>query len=629
MIRTMLLAALLAGAAVAAPIDSGTLLGGHRVRGVFISPDGRHLAMIAVERGTTAVEVRDRMQGTPPRAVYRADIRQPYSPTWCHWANDSRLVCGLQAVGTLRGNPLSVTRLIGVDADGGNLRQLTGGARGAPAQGQDDVIDWTPADRDGVLIEIDDDGDGYPSVFRLDVNNGQQQLVTRQHAPIRVFATDSQGQVRLGWGSEGTMLSFFTRLDGDAEWKMLSRGEAYSNADLFKPIAVIAGTNFAYASRDQDGFNALWKIDLSARQDPQLVYRHPGTDLADTLFSPQGALVGVRFQEARPGAWYTDTRVSQLMAAVNAQLPEHVNRVADMSDDASLVIVVSDSDVQPPQFYLCQLREGRLVMELLGSVQPMVDAGTLAPMRPVSYPARDGTQIPAYLTLPRNGAEKPPLVILPHGGPYSRDNWGYDTMAQFMASRGYAVLQMNYRGSTGQGTGWFKAGFRDWGGRPYEDVIDGAHWAIASGQVDPQRVCIVGASYGGYVALQAATHTQQLFRCAVSISGVSDLVELQNQRQRLVNGAIANLGLGSDRARLQETSPRNSAAQLSIPLLMIHGERDFTVSVTQTRLMAAALKRAGKPFKAVYIPQADHQFREDTSMRRLLDELDVFLKEKL
>jgi len=623
------LALLCAGLSPAAPLQSGDLLGGHRIRGVFISPDGRHLAMIAADRDSTSVEVIDRSRSSAPRTVFRSDSRQRFKPLWCHWAHESRLLCGIQGVANLQGRPLPVTRLLGVDADGRNLRQLTGTFREITAQGQDDVIDWTPDDRDGVLIEMDENGDGYPTVFRLDINNGQLRVDTPQRPPIRIFATDGRGQVRLGWGSEGTRISYLSRLDNDREWQLLSQAEAYSAADVFKPIAAIAGTNFIYASRDHDGFNALWKVDLTEHEGPQLIYRHPGSDLGDTLFSPQGALVGVRYQEARPGAHYTDPRVAQLMAAVNAQRPDHVNRVADMSGDASLVIIVSESDLQPPQFFLCQLRDGQLSMELLGNLQPNVDIARLTPMLPISYAARDATRIPGYLTLPKISAGKPPLVVMPHGGPYSRDNWGYDSMVQFLASRGYAVLQVNFRGSTGQGTNWFKAGFQDWGGQPFDDVIDGVRWATTSGEVDPHRVCIVGASYGGYLSLMAATREPGLFRCAVSIAGVSDLPELQNQRQRLVNGAIANLGLGNDRERLIDTSPRNNAAALSIPLLMIHGERDYTVEATQTRLMAAALRSAGKPFEVVYLPQADHQFRDYDSMRTLLDSLDRFLKEKL
>lgn len=247
-------------------------------------------------------------------------------------------------------------------------------------------------------------------------------------------------------------------------------------------------------------------------------------------------------------------------------------------------------------------------------------------MRAINYPAKDGTVIPGYLTVPLGArTENLPLVVMPHGGPIARDSWGFDPWVQFLASRGYAVLQMNFRGSDGYGSDWYWAAHQDWGGLSYSDITDGTRWAIAQGIADPKRICIVGASFGGYAALLGATRNSDLYRCAVSIAGVSDLPEMLADDQRFTNGAIVRQQVGTDRAKLKEDSPRRHVEKVSIPVLMIHGDHDYTVEFDQTEMMASALKRAGKPYKTVKVAGADHHFSEDSDKRTLFTELETFL----
>jgi dipeptidyl aminopeptidase/acylaminoacyl peptidase len=270
-------------------------------------------------------------------------------------------------------------------------------------------------------------------------------------------------------------------------------------------------------------------------------------------------------------------------------------------------------------------------LELVAAANPGLAAYELAPMQPIIYTARDGTKIPGYLTLPVRAPAtgKPPLIVMPHGGPHARDSWGFDSWVQFLASHGYAVLQMEFRGSSGYGTQWFEAGFRDWGGVPYDDVIDATRWALAQGHGDPARTCIVGGSYGGYMALLAATRNDGLYKCAVSIAGVSDLIELRNDERFFQNWQIANADLAPDAKKLKADSPRNHADGVNIPMLLIHGARDYTVEVDHTTMMDAALKRAGKPHETVIIKDTDHYFREDPARRALFGALGRFLDAQL
>jgi len=437
--------------------------------------------------------------------------------------------------------------------------------------------------------------------------------------------------VRLGYGVKDTQRIFFGRLDGERPWKELARVEAYEGADTFKPVAAIAGSNFAYAIRDYQGRRALWKVDLTDAADPQLVFAHPEVDIDGPLFTQDHRLLGVTFETDRPGVYYTDPDTALAYDAIRRALPGRTNRIVDSTPDAKAFVVYSASDVAAPLFYVLDLHQSPARLQPVAAAEPALADHELASMQPITYAARDGTKIPGYLTRPVQppASGKPPLVVLPHGGPYARDSWGYDSWVQFLASHGYAVLQMEFRGSTGYGTQWFDAGFRDWGGLPYDDVIDGTRWALAQGYGDPARTCIVGASYGGYMALLAATRNDGLFKCAVSIAGVSDLIELRNDRWNFRNAQIANAGLESNVAKLRADSPRNHASGVNIPVLLIHGDHDYTVEVDHTKMMDAALKRAGKPHEVVIIEGADHYFREDPALRALFGALGRFLDAQL
>jgi dipeptidyl aminopeptidase/acylaminoacyl peptidase len=271
------------------------------------------------------------------------------------------------------------------------------------------------------------------------------------------------------------------------------------------------------------------------------------------------------------------------------------------------------------------MRNGRLTR--IGGPQQGLNPAELSPLQTISYAARDGVTIPGYLTLPRGDRKDHlPLVVMPHGGPIDRDGWHYDFLREFLASRGYAVLQMNFRGSGGYGADWFYAAHQDWGGKTYEDVVDGTKWAIAQGIADPQRVAILGWSFGGYVALVGAQRDADLFRCAISIAGPSDLGMLISEESRYLNMAeVAQKQIGTDKEKIRRDSPRLHASEVTIPVLLIHGDRDAQVDLEQSQSMDAALTRSGKAHRFVMIKDADHQMSAESARVTLLREIEAFL----
>jgi dipeptidyl aminopeptidase/acylaminoacyl peptidase len=298
------------------------------------------------------------------------------------------------------------------------------------------------------------------------------------------------------------------------------------------------------------------------------------------------------------------------------------------SRDGKVYVIRSFSDVDAPSFLI--LDTSTHTATTLSAAYPGRDVTALAPMRSISYAARDGTPIPGYLSTPPGvPATHLPLIVMPHGGPIARDTWSYFFLREFLVSRGYAVLQMNFRGSSGYGQDWFFAAHQDWGGLTYDDVVDGARWAIKQGIADPERVCIVGWSFGGYLALVGAQRNADLFRCSVDIAGVSDLGLLIDEGYHWLNSGVIKQQIGTDSDKLKRDSPRLHAADFNVPLLILHGTMDAQVPFAQSDAMDTALKHAAKPHRFVVFPDADHQFSAEKDRVTLLQEIAAFLNDHL
>ncbi len=609
------------------------------VDGVSISADGRYLASLSEVNGRHAVTVLDRIKGGPTRMVFTVKDTDAFDVSWCGWANATRLLCGFIAAVTedvpdaenfnhlSRGKfTYATTRLVGVNADGTDMKVLVQNSYARAAQFQDRILDWTPEEPDTVLIELDDDGDSYPAVFELNVYNGKLKERVGAAPPIRDFLTDGHGQVRFGIGVKDTRISYYARLLGDKEWRLLSTMEAFAKPETLQPIAVLPGKNRVLASGESDGRQALWELDLEDKQPPKLVFQDPQVDVEEPIMAAGGRLIGVFYESDRPHAFYTDPRARSVVEGTNQFLTGSYNTIFDETPDDKVYVIRAHSDVDRGSFHVLDVSSGKGELVYLGTAYPELRDYPLPPMKSIEYTARDGTKIPGYLTVPTGSSEKNlPLIVMPHGGPIARDSWGFDFLRLFLASRGYAVLQMNFRGSGGFGWEWLHAAHQNWGGLTYDDIVDGTRWAIAQGIADPKRVGIVGWSFGGYAALLGATRNGDLFRCAASIAGVSDLQELRRNARYFTDWKIVREQLGTDREKLLADSPVKHADQVSIPVLMVHGVEDWTVPVEHSKRMDAALKRAGKQHELILIPHGDHQLAWRSERVTLLTALEKFL----
>ncbi|MEL6189222.1 MAG: S9 family peptidase, partial [Myxococcota bacterium] len=345
-----------------------------------------------------------------------------------------------------------------------------------------------------------------------------------------------------------------------------------------------------------------------------------------------GRLLGVRYVSEKLERVYFDEDSRKRWEGVERALPGRLNLILGSISEGRQKLIRSSADTAPPAYYLYD--EGEPAITPLFELYPELSDVKHAPMQPISYVARDGLEVPGYLTVPVDGTRAPfPLIVMPHGGPWARDVWGWDPIVQFLVSRGFAVLQPNFRGSTGYGQAYFERGGGRWGLEMQDDVTDGARWAIQEGIADPARVGIFGISYGGYAALRAMQMEPELFRAGASYAAVTDLPELLEDASRY-EFWIAELEslVGrrrEDRIKLAKASPARGAHEIRGAILIGHGSEDSRVQVSQARLMVDALRRAGREVEAYVYDGEDHSFIDERNQIEFFTRLASFFERQL
>ena len=613
--------------------------------GLDLSPSGRLVSYVAPSSGGGAVAFIADVQTGDSKPFLNSGKGGDHL-RWCRFVTDQRLICRYTGIVNDAGVLLGFSRLIAVNSDGSDMKQLGQGDSFYDAglrQFDGEVLDWLPGQGGSVLMgrayipegrsgtRMVRSKNGY-GVDRVDTVTLKASPVEAPHPGVSGYWSDGQGHVRLmsEAGIDNDLLTgkdkYSYRTAGSRDWKPLT---GFVEDKEFVPLAIDATSDSLYVLKPLNGRKALYRIKLDGSMQTELIASHPKVDIDDVIRSANGQrVIGYTFAVDKRTGEYFDPEYKGLVDSLGLAIPNlPIIDVDSSSADGSKVLIYAGADNDPGRYFVFDKKAKNLAEILL--VRPELENQKLASVRPVSATATDGTSIPAYLTLPPGKeAKNLPAVVLPHGGPSSRDEWGFDWLAQYLAARGYAVLQPNYRGSAGFGDAWLmENGFKSWR-TSIGDVTASAHWLVSQGIADPNRLAIVGWSYGGYAALQSAVTEPALFKAVVAIAPVTDLSLLKAEAEDYVNSQIVAKFIGAG-PHIIEGSPLKHASAIRAPVLLVHGDLDQNVGVLESERMDAALRAAGTPVEFLHFKTLDHQLDDSAARKEMLTKIGQLLEKSI
>jgi len=618
-----------------------------------LSPDGAHFAAIQSFNGMPALVIYAVGPSAGRPVIFPSSAEKIIDDF--SWARSDRLIVVVKMNMKAGGDDRirSWVRALSVSADGKDVAMLL---KGSVTLNNNvyaaDIVDFDLDDPDHIFGTLfvptisgislrppsaeDDDTDFRLDVLKIDLHSGEGHYFMAGNYQTRQWYMDGHGNVVARLDRSTHPLTDHVKILEDGSWKETRTFDA--SGDNGAAIVGLSDDSKALVrlDRDDNAFAVLVRDELASSAESQM-FGQPGYDVDRALTDEwTGHVVGAVYSDDKPEFRYFDPERTALQRGLEHVFPGLTVHAVSMSQDKSRVIVEVQGPRNPLTYYFLD-RKTHQASIILTAYAHLTEAD-LGEMKPYPYAARDGLQIPAYLTLPPGKEPKNlPVVIMPHGGPDARDELGFDWWAQFLANRGYAVLQPNYRGSSGYGYKFTQAGLHEWGLKMQDDISDGAKKLIADGIADPKRICIVGASYGGYAALAGATLTPDLYACAMSFAGVSDLLAMLSTAKNdhpyapdILSFWQSRIGSRDDQGdQLRATSPARHADQVRCPILLMHGEGDTTVRISQSEKMYDALKDAGKDVQFIRVPGEDHYLNFSETRIRMLTELEAFLKKNI
>jgi dipeptidyl aminopeptidase/acylaminoacyl peptidase len=604
-----------------------------------LSPDGKHLAVnVRIQRGDRTV---------PTMTVYALPKLEIVSvialpgfeiPINFFWISNERLVVKKGLEIGLRERPIATGEVVAVNLDGSKqeylygykgFRQNSRGDRYGDDYGEG-YVEYVPRSHDGHVLVGTYEWEGSHSML-YDVNtlSSVRKLVANIPEKHLRFLVQNNGAPRFAYGADDNADNvLYRRDDASGEWRLVANSQ---QAGYFHPFAFTSDDTGFYARySEKGGPTKVVREDLATGQRTVVATNPLGSiDTLEYTAEPEvpfaaGTGVGV------PKAHYLNENAPEaaLHKTLSGQFPGEYVHFINFTDDGQKLLFSVRSDKDPGSFYLFDKATGNA--EMLMTNMPHIDPADMGERKPVEFAARDGIRITGYLTLPKDAAgKKLPMVVFTHGGPFDvRDEWYFDTDAQFLASRGYAVLQVNYRGSQGHGAGFVGAGYRQWGGKLIDDIVDGVKWAAAQPQIDGARVCAYGWSYGGYASLMLAAREPSMFKCAVGAGGVYKLAQMYDDERVKGNKVRTNYlkkTLGEDSAALDAQSPTALADKITIPVLLVHGSKDKIAPVIHAEMMRDALTKAGHPPEWMEVANEGHGFYDSEHRKEFYLKLEAFL----
>jgi dipeptidyl aminopeptidase/acylaminoacyl peptidase len=613
-------------------IDRELFFGDPEIAGAQISPDGAFIAFIKPFKGTRNVWVKKTAEPFSSAKPITADTKRPI-PIY-FWSRDAKYILFVQdKAGDENYNVYAVN-----PADTPAAGQEVPAARNlTDAKGIRAAIYSVPrSEPDAIYIGLNDRDPAWHDLYKVKISTGERTLIRKNTERITAYFFDLKDQLRLATRSAENGDTEVLRVDADKFTKVYS-------CTVFEscgPVRYHKDGERVYLQTNKGSSMDLVQLELwnPTTGKEELVESDPlkHVDFGNAIFSEvSDELIATTYDDERERIYWKDKAFEADYKYLQKQLPGKEIGFGSSTKDEKLWIIAANADTDPGSTYLYDRTTKKLTLQY--QAREKLNRAYLAPMKPVKYPSSDGLQIPAYLTLPKGvEAKNLPAVILPHGGPWYRESWGYDAFAQFLANRGYAVLQPNFRGSTGYGKKFIDAGNKQWGDKMQDDVTWGAKYLIAQGIADPKRVGIMGGSYGGYATLAGVAFTPDVYAVGVSIVGPSNLITLLEsippyweQIRKLFYERMGDPNTPEGKAQLLRQSPLTAAAKIKTPLLVIQGANDPRVNKRESDQIVIALRDRGFPVEYMVAPDEGHGFARPVNNMAMFASAEKFLAKYL
>jgi len=586
-----------------------------------MSPDGKYISyMKPWEDGNRMMNVYVRpIDSESEVRITDASKRSLYG---YFWLNENRIAYVQDEGGDEN------IHIYAVNVDGTNNIDLTP-FENIQARITDDLED----DPNFMLVALNKRNPRIHDVYRLDVNSGDMEMIAENPGNISGWMTDNDGKLRIATTSDGVNTGLLYRENESEDFKNIL---TTNFKESVSPLYFTFDNKELYVSsnRGRDK-SAIYKFDLNTSKEGELIFEHDEVDVYGLMRSKKRKVItGVSYTTDKRQIHFFDEWRKSLQEKLEARLQGVEVALSDLSKDEKRAIVVTYSDRSRGTYYYYDIETDDL--RKLADLSPWLNEEDMASMWPISYKSRDGLTIPGYLTLPINykKGDKLPVVINPHGGPWARDGWGFDSQVQFLANRGYAVLQMNFRGSVGYGREFWEISFKQWGKTMQDDITDGVQWLINKGIADPDRVAIYGASYGGYATLAGLAFTPDLYACGIDYVGVSNIFTLLETLppywelgRQMMYEMIGNPETEKD--ILEAASPIFHVDKIKAPLFVAQGANDQRVKQAESDQIVKALEEKGIDVPYMLKEDEGHGFYNEENQYDFYQEMERFLNKHL
>lgn len=595
---------------------------------VALSANGQYMAGLVGINGAQNIVITPIFTANPQ--LHALQVPDMSEVDWIRWVGDDHVIVGLRALRGVYGSDWYIERMIAVNRTTKKVTRLLWDSGGQQAAHLLHVAtDGSPY----ILVSAQDSiysnlPEFWPSVYRVNVSTGGKTNIQKGRTNLLQWTVDDQGRVRAGraYQDGGTRSTLYYRPDGSSSLKAVARAKLTADEDIEMPFHFVPNSDNAYIfENDANGYHNIAELNMNSGEKIRTIYDE--APVHSVITSENGAkLLGAYIQHREKSVhWFDEAMAAHYKFLQAASPASDVDILSINADQSKMLVRFSTPDNPGLLFYFDAATQD---LTRLAAMNEKLGGRRLSRAKYVHYKARDGLNIEAVLTMPMGRADKNlPLILMPHGGPWSHDRLGYNYQVQFLASLGYAVLQPNFRGSTGYGIKFEHAGRGQMGLAMQDDLTDAVRWAVEQGIADAKRVCIVGSSYGGYAAMWGIAKDPDLYRCAISINGVSSLRREVNDFGGSLHSRLYrhHWQLMSD--NFNAISPIYAVNNIAAPLLLVHGKKDITVDHGQSQRMHKAMRDAGKNSIFHSVARADHYFTREADRITLLSEMEKFLRQ--